>query len=83
MLTLNLMADKHNRGPENIPGIFYVDDQCIACDACVVEAPDFFSMNKIVGYAYVSKQPTTPEDTDECMRALDICPVLAIGSDGK
>jgi len=76
------LADKNNRGPDNIPGVFYVDDQCIACDACIVEAPRFFVMNKIGGYAYVFKQPTNPQEIDECMRAFDICPVLAIGRDG-
>ncbi len=76
------MADKKNRWPENVPGAYYVDDQCIACDACIVEAPLFFSMNKIDGHAFVFKQPKTQTEMDDCGRALDICPVLAIGCDG-
>jgi len=33
------MADKTARFKENVPGSYYVDDSCIACDACCVEAP--------------------------------------------
>ncbi|MBI2522137.1 MAG: ferredoxin [Bdellovibrio sp.] len=77
------MADKHNRWPENMPGRFYVDEQCIACEACLLEAPRFFTINKVLGYAYVFKQPKTPQEIDECLRACNICPVLAIGSDGE
>ena len=36
------MADKDCRLPDNAPGRFYVDDQCIDCDACRETAPDFF-----------------------------------------
>ena len=32
-------ADKY---PENVAGPFYVDDQCIDCDACRTVAPAFF-----------------------------------------
>ena len=33
------MADKTNKLAENAPGKFYVDDQCIDCDACVEACP--------------------------------------------
>jgi len=76
------MADKESRFPQNIIGKFYVDDQCIACDACVVEAPKFFAMNDTDGHAYVQKQPITAEEIKDCLSALECCPVEAIGSDG-
>jgi ferredoxin len=76
------MADKKNKWPENIIGKFYVDNQCIACDACVVEAKRFFTMNTTDGHAYVSAQPKTENDLKECMEALNSCPVEAIGKDG-
>ncbi|PYK64290.1 MAG: ferredoxin, partial [Verrucomicrobia bacterium] len=28
------MADVANKYAENVPGKFYVDDQCIDCDLC-------------------------------------------------
>ncbi len=76
------MADKKYKFKLNAEGKFYVDDQCIACDACVVEAPRFFSMNDTDGHAFVSKQPTTPQEIQECIDALEGCPVEAIGQDG-
>lgn len=77
------MADKSAKFDQNIDGKFYVDDQCIACDACCVEAPSFFLMNDDDGHAYVAKQPKTSEEFDECENALAACPVGAIGDDGE
>ena len=66
----------------NVAGIYYVDDQCIACDACCVEAPRFFAMNDNDGHAFVKLQPVTPEDLKEAENAMAACPVEAIGNDG-
>lgn len=76
------MADKNSKFDQNTDGRFYVDDQCIACDACVMEAPRFFAMNDDEGHAYVKLQPQTSEEVQECMDALEACPVEAIGQDG-
>ena len=76
------MADKTSKWELNLEGKFYVDDQCIACDACVCEAPNFFEMNDDDGHAFVKKQPSNEKELQECMDALDACPVEAIGSDG-
>lgn len=76
------MADKNHRFPMNLPGRYFVDDQCIACDACCVEAPRFFAMNDNDGHAFVKLQPVSPEDIKEAENALAACPVEAIGNDG-
>ncbi len=76
------MADKNNKFPQNVEGNFYVDDQCIACDACVMEAVNHFEVNDDEGHAFVKKQPQTEEEIKECIEALDVCPVEAIGRDG-
>lgn len=76
------MADKNSKFDQNADGKFYVDDQCIACDACVMEAPRFFAMNDEDGHAYVKLQPASPEEVQECIDALEACPVEAIGQDG-
>ena len=55
-------GDKSAKWDQNVVGKFYVDDQCIACDACVMEAEKFFEMNDDDGHAYVKAQPTTEED---------------------
>lgn len=76
------MADRTNRLEENVPGKFYVDDQCIDCDACRETAPDFFRRNDDKGYSYVTKQPESESDEELCREALEGCPVEAIGEDG-
>ena len=77
------MADKDCKLAENVAGKFYVDDQCIDCDACRETAPDFFRRNDDKGYSYVYRQPQSAADVDICMEALEGCPVEAIGEDGE
>jgi ferredoxin len=76
------MADKSDKWAENAAGKFYVDEQCIDCDLCRETAPDFFSRNEDGGYSFVHKQPESAEDIEQCMEALEGCPVEAIGDDG-
>ncbi len=76
------MADKSQKWSDNKPGKFYVDQSCIACDACVTTAPDNFAMNDDDGYAYLCKQPETPEEKELTIEAMEGCPVEAIGQDG-
>ncbi|MDY0387563.1 MAG: ferredoxin [Methanolobus sp.] len=76
------MADKNNKMPENVPGPYYVDDNCIACQVCADEAPDHFKMGDDNSGAYVFKQPENDEEKKACEKALSICPVDAIGNDG-
>ena len=76
------MPDKENRLPENVPGKFYVDDQCIDCDACRETAPDFFTRSDEKGYSFVQKQPEGKDGEELCLEAMDGCPVEAIGNDG-
>jgi ferredoxin len=76
------MAVFANRYSDNVPGKFYVDDQCIDCDLCRETAPDNFTRNEDGGYSYVFKQPATPDEEALCKEAMEGCPVEAIGSDG-
>ncbi len=77
------MADKANRLPDNAPGKWYVDNTCIDCDACRQVAPNNFSRNEEAGYSFVSKQPETDEELQQCQEAKEACPVEAIGDDGE
>ncbi len=76
------MADKGSKWSENKPGKVFVDQSCIACDACVLTAPKNFSMHEEDGHAFVSKQPETPEEAELVKEAIEGCPVEAIGNDG-
>ncbi|MBI2604488.1 MAG: ferredoxin [Deltaproteobacteria bacterium] len=77
------MSDKTKKWPDNVPGKYYVDDQCIDCDACRTEAPKNFTRNDAHGFSYVHKQPTTPEEETASKAAMEACPVEAIGQDGE
>ncbi|MCC7403976.1 MAG: ferredoxin [Bdellovibrionales bacterium] len=77
------MADKTKRYDENAPGKFYVDRECIACDACALTAPDHFKIDQDDGHAFVTKQPGSEDELKNCQDAMDGCPVEAIGNDGE
>ena len=76
------MAVFINRYSDNVPGKFYVDDQCIDCDLCRETASDNFTRNEDGGYSFVYKQPTSPDEEALCKEAMEGCPVEAIGLDG-
>lgn len=76
------MADKSEKFEINVSGMFYVDEQCIDCDLCREIAPEFFTRDEESGHSYVYKQPSTQEEIDLCIEALEGCPVDAIGQDG-
>ena len=77
------MADPKDRLAENVPGLWYVDSQCIDCDVCRVTAPGNFQRSDERGYSYVFRQPESAEESAQCQEAMDSCPVEAIGNDGK
>ena len=65
------MADKANKVAQNVPGKYYVDADCITCDACVTEAPDFFEIDEEEGYAFVKVQPKTKEEIETHVEDFD------------
>jgi len=75
------MAELKDKLPDNVPGTFYVDRECIDCDVCRDTSPANFRRNDENGYSYVYKQPETPEEVALCEEAFDACPVEAIGDD--
>ena len=76
------MADLSKKWPDNTAGKYFVDDQCIDCDACRTEAPNNFKRQDSHGYSFVYKQPSSPEEEAACKAALEACPVEAIGNGG-
>ncbi|MCY4321157.1 MAG: ferredoxin [Bdellovibrionaceae bacterium] len=77
------MADKNKKYKQNRPGAYYVDTECINCDACLLSAENHFKINEEEGFAYVYKQPQTEQERLACEEALEACPVEAIGNDGE
>ena len=75
------MAFVKDKLPDNVPGQYYVDRQCINCDVCRDTSPENFARNDENGYSYVYKQPDSPKEIGLCNEAIDACPVEAIGDD--
>jgi ferredoxin len=75
------MATLAKKVAENIPGEFFVSEDCIDCDLCRQSAPLFFARKFFgnMGYTYVQRQPASVRERDLCLNALRACPVDAIG----
>ena len=76
------MADATKKWPQNIPGLFYVDQDCIDCNLCSEIAPDNFKVEEEEGHDFVFKQPSGDAELQLCLEAKDSCPVESIGDDG-
>lgn len=75
------MADKNSRLPQNAPGPWYVDSNCIDCDLCRETAPSVFRRDEDNGNSIVFHQPETEEELRQTEEARSGCPVEAIGND--
>jgi|GEM_PF-141584 len=76
------MSETRTKYPENVPGIYYVNDECISCDLCLEIAPKNFRRKEPEGYFYVFKQPETPAEEALCRESMSGCPVDAIWNNG-
>ena len=76
------MAEKNRKGSQNVRGLYYVDEDCIACSLCSEIAPDNFATDQDTGYDYVFYQPVNSFQFLVCEEARESCPVEAIGNDG-
>lgn len=73
------MADLNSRLPQNAPGPWYVDSNCIDCDLCRETAPSVFRRDEDGGYSIVFHQPETEDEKKLAAEAKEGCPVEAIG----
>ena len=78
------MANPNSKTKGNVRGKYYVDTECIACDACVLAAEKHFKIkeDEESAFAFVVRQPQTSEEEIACQEAMESCPVEAIGNDG-
>ena len=63
--------------------VFYVDKECILCSVCSDAAPNNFRMSDDEDHDICYKQPEDEDEVEQCMEALENCPVEAIGEDGS
>lgn len=65
--------------PENVPGKYFITNECIDCDLCRETAPRNMCRSDEKQYSYVCKQPSTKEEEEQCKQAFEGCPVKAVG----
>jgi glyoxylase-like metal-dependent hydrolase (beta-lactamase superfamily II) len=70
------LADRH---PGNVPGDWYVDKRCIACDVALQHAPDFITSTDD-GQSIVTRQPANSNEEMMLWRAALACPTRSIGT---
>lgn len=75
------MADRARAFPENAPGSFFVDRDCIDCETCYSLAPEIFEDAR--GHARVRRQPEGDGERRRAQMALVACPTASIGADDK
>ncbi len=75
------MADKTKKVPENVPGAYYVDEECDDCSLCNDIAEANFGRSD-EGWSFVSKQPENDGEKALCEEAMESCPSECIGNDG-
>ena len=84
------MADKGDKWNDNIGGFtiiagkkvsFYVDRECILCSVCEDVAPNNFRLSDNSTHDICYKQPESEQEMEECIEAMECCPVEAIGDD--
>jgi hypothetical protein len=66
---LGIMARKPKPHPSNVPGDFYVVDQC--CTACGVPtniAPDLFAFDE--DHCFVKRQPSTKDEFERALKVV-------------
>ena len=76
------MANFTNRYPLNVPGKFYVDDQCLDCDLCREITVGMILRDDRLGHSYVSRQPETDAELLLFEESVEGCPMSAVGRDG-
>ena len=86
------MADRNDSWEDNVGGVtvikekkysFFVDRECILCSVCSDAAPDNFKISDEEDHDICFKQPESDEELEQCLEAMENCPVEAIGLDGK
>ena len=78
-----LLTNQPTKFPENEPGRYSVNTECIDCDLCRQIAPDNFTRETTKGHSYVYQQPEGKQEEAHCQEALETCPVYAIADGGK
>ena len=76
------MINNNETVPGNIPGKYYIKNQCIGCALCAEIAPGNIEANILEGFDFFYKQPENRDEEEACKEAMKTCPTDAICDDG-
>ena len=79
---MNPHKDRTSTLQPNVNGLFYVDEQCLACELCTELAPQTFAISDAL-LSFVKKQPESPEEIAAAEKAAQNCCVDAIKKRSK
>ena len=77
------MADVNEKFEDNVPGKYYIDQNCSICGVCMEEAPDNIAESEDGTHCFISKQPENDEEVEAMGNAVEGCPCESIGDDGE
>jgi ferredoxin len=77
------MAEQSTKLPNNVPGEFYVTEECDGCAYCGMVAPENFDFDKPSNTYFVSRQPASDGERELVNEAMEDCPVDAIQRIGQ
>ncbi len=69
--------------PSNVPGEYFVSEECDGCAYCGMVAPETFDFDKPTNTYFVCRQPETQDEFELVSEAMEDCPVGAIRKVGK
>ena len=75
---MRIMEEKPTRLPNNVPGEYYVSEDCDGCAYCGMVAPENFEFDKPTNTYFITRQPMTEDESELVREAMEDCPVDAI-----
>ena len=77
------MAEQAAKLSTNVPGEYYVTEECDGCAYCGMVAPENFDFDKPTNTYFISRQPASDSELDLVTEAMEDCPVDAIQKAGQ
>lgn len=76
--TVRILEENLAKLPNNVPGEFYVSEDCDGCAYCGMVAPENFEFDKPTNTYFIARQPHSLEEAELVREAMEDCPVDAI-----
>ncbi len=77
------MLSSAKKFSENVPGKYYVTDDCNGCGLCFSIALQNFKYNDDASYYYILQQPADAREDSDIREAISVCPMDCIRDDGE